>query len=443
MSLKSSKKIETNTYELEVTISGEDFSAAIMRVYNKKKNSILVPGFRKGKAPKHVIETMYGKGVFYDDALESIYPQTVDAAIKEAGLDAVDNPHDVEIKEIGENGVEMTMKITVKPEIEVKQYKGLEAAKRTVSVSAEEVDAQIERMRERGATITEITDRPAQLGDIAAIDYDGFVDDAPFEGGRGSHDLELGSGSFIPGFEDQVVGHSIGEEFDVNVTFPEEYHAEELSGKDAVFHCKLNGLKEKTLPELDDEFAKDVSEDADTFEELKKNVEAELLKEKQGHADADFEQALLVSLAEQVEGEIPECMFEQKAEENKENFSRRIGQQGVKLEMYLMYMGIEQSQFEADMYEQAVQQVKVRLALEKIAQLENLEATDEDLEAEYAKLADMYGVSADAVKGFFAADAIRSDIVCEKAIGIVKDAAVITEPKDDADKDTEAADEAE
>lgn len=438
MSLKSSKKIETNTYELEVSISAEDFTSAVMRVYNKKKSTILVPGFRKGKAPKHVIETMYGKGVFYDDALESLFPQTVDAAIKEAGIEAVDNPHDVEIKEIGDNGVEMTMKITVKPQIEVKQYKGLEAAKRTVSVTEEEVNAQIERMRERGATITDITDRPAQLGDIAAIDYDGSVDGVPFEGGKGSHDLELGSGSFIPGFEDQVVGHSIGEEFDVNVTFPEEYHAEELSGKDAVFHCKLNGLKEKTLPELDDEFAKDVSEDADTFEDLKKNVEADLLKEKQGHADADFEQALLVSLADQVEGEIPECMFERKAEENKENFSRRIGQQGIQLEMYLMYMGIEKSQFESDMYEQAVQQVKVRLALEKIAELEKIEVSDEDVDAEYGKLAEMYGVSAEAVKGFFAADSIRSDILCEKAINVVKDSAVITEPSDDEEKADEA-----
>ncbi len=438
MSLKSSKKIETNTYELEVSISAEDFTSAVMRVYNKKKSTILVPGFRKGKAPKHVIETMYGKGVFYDDALESLFPQTVDAAIKEAGIEAVDNPHDVEIKEIGDNGVEMTMKITVKPQIEVKQYKGLEAAKRTVSVTEEEVNAQIERMRERGATITDITDRPAQLGDIAAIDYDGSVDGVPFEGGKGSHDLELGSGSFIPGFEDQVVGHSIGEEFDVNVTFPEEYHAEELSGKDAVFHCKLNGLKEKTLPELDDEFAKDVSEDADTFEDLKKNVEADLLKEKQGHADADFEQALLVLLADQVEGEIPECMFERKAEENKENFSRRIGQQGIQLEMYLMYMGIEKSQFESDMYEQAVQQVKVRLALEKIAELEKIEVSDEDVDAEYGKLAEMYGVSAEAVKGFFAADSIRSDILCEKAINVVKDSAVITEPSDDEEKADEA-----
>jgi len=439
MSLKSSKKIETNTYELEVSISAEDFSAAVMRVYNKKKNKILVPGFRKGKAPKHMIETMYGKGVFFDEALESIFPKVADEAIKEAGLDAVDNPHDVDIKEISEeNGVEMTMQITVKPEIEVKQYKGLKAPKRTVSVTEEEVNAQIERMRERNATITDITDRPAKLGDIAAIDYDGSVDGVPFEGGKGSHDLELGSGSFIPGFEDQVVGHTIGEEFDVNVTFPEEYHAEELCGKDAVFHCKLNGLKEKTLPELDDEFAKDVSEDADSLDDLKKSIEADALKEKQNHADADFEQALLVALAEQVEGEIPECMFEQKAQENKENFSRRIGQQGIQLEMYLMYMGIEMSQFESDMYEQAVQQVKVRLALEKIAALENLEVSDEDVEAEYAKLAEMYGVSVDAVKGFFNADAIRSDILCEKAINVVKEAAEITEPEEETVKTDDA-----
>lgn len=441
MSLKSSNKIETNTYELEVTVGAAEFSAAVLSVYKKKKNKILVPGFRKGKAPKHVIETIYGKGVFFDEALESIFSKVVNDAIKEAGIEAVDNPHDVEIKEISEeSGVVMTMKITTKPEIELKQYKGLEAAKRTVSVTEEEVNAQIERMRERGATITEITDRPAQLGDIAAIDYDGSVDGVPFEGGKGSHDLELGSGSFIPGFEEQVVGHNIGEEFDVNVTFPEEYHAEELSGKDAVFHCKLNGLKEKTLPELDDEFAKDVSEDADTLDDLKKNIEADALKEKQNHADADFEQALLVKLAEQVEGEIPECMFEKKAEENKENFSRRIGQQGIQLDMYLMYMGIEKSQFESDMYEQAVQQVKVRLALEKIAALENIEVSDEDLEAEYAKLAEMYGVSAEAVKGFFAADAIRSDILCEKAINVVKNAAIVTEAADETD---DAADKAE
>ena len=441
MSLKASNKIETNVYELEITISGEDFKAAVMRVYNKKKSKITVPGFRKGKAPKYIIETMYGKGVFYDDALESLYPAAVDAAVKEAGLDAVDIS-DLEIKSIGDEGVEMTVKVTVKPEIEVKQYKGLEAVKRTVSVTAEEVDAQIERLRERNATITDVEDRPAEIGDTAMIDYEGTVDGVPFDGGKGSHDLELGSGSFIPGFEEQVAGHSIGEEFDVNVTFPEEYHAEELSGKAAVFHVKLNGIRHKTLPELDDEFAKDVSEDADTLEELRHSIEADLLKDKQGHADADFEQELLVKLAEQVEGEIPEVMFERKAEENKENFSRRIGQQGIDLNMYLMYMGIEQEQFDQDMYDQAVQQVKVRLALEKIAQLEGIEVTDEDVEAEYARLAEMYGVSVDSVKGFFAADSIKSDILCEKAINVVKENAVILEPSAEEEAEQDAAEEA-
>ena len=427
MSLKASNKIETNVYQLEVSISGEDFKAAVMRVYNKQKGKITVPGFRKGKAPKHIIETMYGKGVFYDDALESLYPAAVDEAVKEAELDAVDISG-LEIKEIGDDGVEMTVKVTVKPEIEVKQYKGLEAEKREESVSGEEVDAQITRMRERNATISDVEDRPAKMGDTAAIDYDGSVDGVPFDGGKGSHDLELGSGSFIPGFEEQVVGHSIGEEFDVNVTFPEEYHAEELSGKAAVFHCKLNGIKEKILPELDDEFAKDVSEDADTLDDLKKSIEADLLKDKQGRADADFEQALLVKLAEQVEGEIPDVMYTRKAEENKENFSRRIGQQGIDLDTYLMYMGIDKANFDQDMHEQAVQQVKVRLALEKIAQTEGIEVSDEDIEAEYGKLAEMYGVSADAAKGFFAADSIKNDILCEKAITVIKDNAVILAP---------------
>ena len=441
MSLKASNKIDTNVYELEVTISGEDFRAAVLRVYNQKKSKITVPGFRKGKAPKYIVETMYGKGVFYDDALESLYPEAVDAAVKEAGLDAVDISN-LEIQSIGDDGVEMTVKVTVKPTIEVKQYKGLEAVKRAVSVTAEEVDAQIERLRERNATITDVEDRPAEMGDTAMIDYEGTVDGVPFDGGKGSHDLELGSGSFIPGFEEQVAGHSIGEEFDVNVTFPEEYHAEELSGKDAVFHVKLNGIRHKTLPELDDEFAKDVSEDADTLEELRHSIEADLLKDKQGHADADFEQELLVKLAEQVEGEIPEVMFERKAEENKENFSRRIGQQGIDLKMYLMYMGIEQAQFDQDMYDQAVQQVKVRLALEKIAQIEGIEVTDEDIEAEYARLAEMYGVSADSVKGFFAADSIKADILCEKAINVVKENAVVLEPAADEETAEDAPEEA-
>ena len=433
MSLKSSNKIGTNTYEIEVTISPEDFNAAVLNVFKRKRNKISVPGFRKGKAPKHMIETMYGKGVFYDDALNDLFPGVVEAAIKEAELESVDNPHDVEIKEIGENGVEMTMQITVKPDVTVKQYKGLEAEKPAVEVTDAEVDAEIERMRDRGATISDVDDRPAKEGDTCAIDYEGSVDGIPFDGGKGSHDLVLGSGSFIPGFEDQVAGHSVGEEFDVNVTFPEEYHAEELAGKDAVFKVKLNGIKEKILPELDDEFAKDVSEDADTLDELKDSIRKEITDRKQKTVDADFEQELLVALAEQVEGEIPQCMFDQKAEENKENFANRLKQQGIELDMYLMYMGIDQDRFEGDMMSQAEQQVKVRLALEKIAEAEGIEVTDEDIEGEYQKLADMYGVSLDAVKGFFAEASIKNDILCEKAINVIKDNAVIVEKKDDAE----------
>ncbi|MBQ3151305.1 MAG: trigger factor [Clostridia bacterium] len=427
MSLKSCEKIETNVCELAVSISGEAFEAAINKVYNKQKSKITVPGFRKGKATRQMIETIYGKGVFYDDALEMLYPEAVDEAIKEAGIDAVDVPYDVDIKEIGANGVELTMKVTTKPEITVKNYKGLEACKHAVEVTDEEVDAEIERLRDRNATIATVEDREAKMGDTASIDYDGSVDGVPFDGGKGSHDLVLGSGSFIPGFEEQVAGHKTGEEFDVNVTFPEEYHAEELCGKAAVFKCKINEIKEKILPELDDEFAKDVSEDAETLDDLKKGIKEDMLKHKQSHADADFEQELLVKLAAEVEGEIPEVMFAKKAEENKENFARRISQQGIELDMYLMYMGIEKERFDADMREQAEQQVKVRLALEKIAADENIEVSDEDVDAEYNKLAEMYGVSADAVKGFFSAESLKGDILCEKAINVIKDNAVICE----------------
>ena len=434
MSLKSSKRIETNTYEIEVSISAEDFAAAVTEVYKKKRNNITVPGFRKGKAPKHMIETMYGKGVFYDDALNDLFPGAVDAALKEAELESVDNPHDVEIKEIGDNGVEMTMKITVKPDVTVKQYKGLEATKQNAEATDAEVDAEIERMRDRNATISDVDDRPAKIGDTCAIDYDGSVDGVPFDGGKGSHDLVLGSGSFIPGFEEQVAGRSVGESFDVNVTFPEEYHAEELSGKDAVFQVKLNGIKEKILPELDDEFAKDVSDEADTLDELKYSIRKDIAERKQKTADADFEQELLVKLSEQVEGEIPQCMFDQKAEENKENFARRIGQQGIDLDMYLMYMGIDKERFDNDMMTQAEQQVKVRLALEKIAEAEGIEVSAEDTEAEYQKLADMYGVSIDAVKGFFGEDSLKKDILCEKAIQVIKDNAVLVEKSDDKDE---------
>ncbi|MCL2508280.1 MAG: trigger factor [Oscillospiraceae bacterium] len=439
MSLKSSNKIETNVYELEISISAEDFNAAVLKTYNKNKGKISVPGWRKGKAPKHLIETIYGKDVFYDDALEMLYPGVVDAAIAEAGITAVDSPHDVDVKEIGENGVEITMKVTVKPEITVTEYKGLEGCKHPVEVADSEVDAEIERLRKRGGTVTTVEDRAALDGDTAVIDFEGFVDGVAFEGGKGeNHDLVLGSGQFIPGFEEQIVGHNTGDEFDVNVTFPEDY-SPELAGQDAVFKVKLNEIKATVLPELDDEFAKDVSEEAETLDELKNNIKTDMQKSRQEHSDADFENEVLMKLAENVEGEIPQCMFDKKASENMDNFARRLKSQGIAdVDMYLMYMGIEKEQFEEDMMAQAVQQIKVRLALEKVATTESIEIADEDLAAEYDRLVGAYGVSADSVKSFFAEETVRGDLLCEKAIKVILEHATVCEHKHDEDSENDA-----
>lgn len=428
MSLKSANKIDTNTYELELTISAEDFNDAVREVFNKNKSRYNVPGWRKGKAPMHMVEIAYGEGVFYDEAIEMLYPELVDDAIKAAELDPVDSPYDVEIKEIGKStGVEMTAKVTVKPEISVTSYKGIEACKHSAEVSDEEVESEIERLRNRNATIQTVEGRPSKEGDIAVIDFEGFIDEVAFEGGAGKdHELVLGSGSFISGFEEQVIGRGTGEEFEVNVTFPEEY-TEELKGKPAVFKVKLNEIKEKNLPESDDEFAKDVSEDCDTLDELKKSIREEKLKEKKARQDSDFENELLLKLAANVEGEIPQCMFEQKAAENKENFARRLSQQGIDVNTYFSYIGIGHEQYDSDMMSQAVQQVKARLALEKIAEQEGVEVTAEDLDAEYAKLAEKYNVALESVKGFFAEDNLKNDIMCEKAIKIVADNAVICE----------------
>jgi trigger factor len=437
MSLKSANKTEVNTYELEVTVSAEEFNEAVRKVYNKNKSRYNVPGWRKGKAPMHLVELTYGEGVFYDEAIEMLYPALVDDAVKASGIKPVDTPYDVDIKEIGKDkGVELTMKITVRPEITVSSYKGLEACRHEAEVEDAEVDAEIERLRNRNSTIKTVEDRPAKEGDTAVIDFEGFVDGEAFEGGKGEkHELILGSGHFIPGFEDQIIGHSTGDEFDVNVTFPEEY-TKELAGKAAVFKVKINELKEKILPELDDEFAKDVSDVAETVEDLKKSIKDEKLKAKQDEAYAHFENELLMKLAENVEGEIPECMYKQKADENKESFARRIIRQGIDVNTYLSYLGIDSKQYDEDMHSQAVQQVKVRLALEKIAELEGIEVSAEDLEAEYAKLAENYKVAVDSVKGFFAEDDIKADIMCEKAIKVVVDNAVICEHSHDNEEES-------
>ncbi|MBQ7595887.1 MAG: trigger factor, partial [Clostridia bacterium] len=278
--LKSANKTDTNTYTLEVSISGEDFKAAIAEVFKKQRKKISIPGFRKGKVPMQMIERYYGKGVFYEDALDLVYPDAVSDAIKESGIDAVSSPYDVDIKEIGDDGVEMTMKVTVKPEVEVGEYKGLKAEKAEATATAAEVKKELEALQERNARIITVEDRAVELGDITVIDFEGFVDGKAFEGGKGEDfDLTIGSGQFIPGFEDQIIGHNAGDEFDVNVTFPTEYDPK-LAGKDATFKVKVKEIKTKELPELDDEFAKDVSDEADTLADLKKSIKADLTAKK-------------------------------------------------------------------------------------------------------------------------------------------------------------------
>ncbi len=417
--LKSANKTETNTYTLEVSISGEDFKAAIVKTYNKQKGKIAIPGFRKGKAPLSMIERVYGKGVFYEDALDLLYPEVVGAAIQEAGIAVVAAPYDVDVTKIDETGVEMTMKVTVKPEIEVGEYKGLKAVKADTTVSAADVKKKLEEMQERNARLVSVEDRAVKKDDIAVIDFEGFVDGVAFDGGKGENfELTIGSGMFIPGFEDQVIGNNVGEEFDVNVTFPAEY-TPELANKEAVFKVKVNEIKVKELPELDDEFAKDVSEDADTLAALKKSIKAELTEAKKAQADRDFESALLEQLAANVQGEIPEVMYDNKVEEEINNFSQRLVQQGLNIDGYLQYTGMDMDALKASFREGAEKQVKLMLAVEKVAALEGIEATDEEVEAKYAEMAEMYRMEVEQIKSFVPAADIKTDLVNGKAVELV------------------------
>ncbi len=424
MSLKSSVKVEPNVFELEIAIEAEEFKAAVLKVFNKKKNSILVPGFRKGKAPLSLIERTYGKSVFYDDAVEMLFPTVMAQAYQEGDIKAVDNPYDFDMKEIGEDGVLFTVKVVVKPEVMLAIYKGLQGEKGDTQVSPSEVDAEINKLRERNSRTIVVEDRAAQNGDITVIDFEGFVDGVAFDGGKGeNYTLTLGSGSFIPGFEDQIIGHNLNDEFEVNVTFPDEY-APELAGKAAVFKVKLHEIKVKELPAADDEFAKDVGE-YETAEEMKKGIEEEIRTRKQEAAEKAFEEQILDALANHTMADIPEVMFTKRAKENTESFTQRLAQQGADLDTYLMYVGTDRETFDAQMIEDAKKQVALKLALEKIGELEGLTADEEDFAAEYQKLADMYGMEVDKIKGIIPEETMRDDIISEKAVKFVIAHAVV------------------
>lgn len=414
--LKSANKTETNIYTLEVSVSGEDFNKAILQAYNKQKNKIQLPGFRKGKAPLKMIEKFYGEGVFYEDALDIVYPSVVGDAIKEAGIEPVAAPHDLDVTKIGKDGVEMTMKVTVKPEISIDNYKGIEADKGDASVCADDVKKELASMQERNARVVTVDDRKAKKNDIAVIDFEGFVDGVAFDGGKGeNYELTLGSGQFIPGLEEQIIGHKTGDEFDVNVTFPTEY-TPELAGKEAVFKVVLHEIKMKELPTLDDDFAKDVDDEVDTLAELKKKIKAELSDKKKEDVEKDFESAVLEKVVDLVGGEIPEVMYDNKLEDDVKDYENRLAQQGIPLDTYLQYMGMDRDKFKESMRDNAVKQVKLQLAVEKIAELEKIEATDEEAEAQLKEMADMYQLDVEQVKKWVNIEDVKKDVVGKKTV---------------------------
>lgn len=426
MELIRNEKVAENTVELEFKVSKEQFAEGITKAFRKANAEITVPGFRKGKAPRSVVEKMYGVEVFFNDAIDALLPDAYADAVEAAGIEPVARP-EVDITACSkEEGFTVVAKVVVKPEVKVNEYKGLKATKKAVKVEEFEIDAELENLRDRNGRMVTVEDRAAKIGDTANIDFEGFVDGVAFEGGKGEgFDLMLGSGQFIPGFEEQIVDHNIGEEFDVNVSFPEEYHAEELAGKPAVFKTKLNALKAKELPELDDEFAKDVSE-FDTLDELKADIRKAKEERAAQQAELDVENALVDAVVASMEGTIPAEMTESRIDEMVRDFEGRMSQQGLQLATYLQYTGMTMEAFRKSFEEQAEQQVKIRLALEKVAEMENIEASEEEVEAELTRIAEMYKMELAQVKSFIPAVEIKKDLAINKAIDFIKANAEIT-----------------
>lgn len=421
--LKSAEKTGTNEFTVAISISAEDFEKAVNKAYNKEKGNINVPGFRKGKAPRAIIEKRFGEGVFYDDALDIAFPEAYESAVEEAGIEPVDNPFDFDIEEIGKNGVELVCKVIVKPEVKIENYKGLSAVKTPVDVSDDEVNAEINRKLEQNARFIPVEDRNVGNGDIAVIDFEGFVDGEAFDGGKAEeYELEIGSGSFIPGFEEQIIGHAINDEFDVNVNFPEDY-AENLAGKAAVFKIKLHAIKAKELPVADDEFVKDVSE-FDTLDEYKADIRKNLEEQKKTASERNFENEIFDKLAAILEAEIPEAMIRRTTDNMVSEFKYNVESQGIPFEQYLGYLGMSVDSLKETYKERAEKEVKIELALEKIAELENIEVSDEEVEAEYGKMAEKYGVDVDTVKSAIMADTVKKELKARKASAVVTESAV-------------------
>lgn len=425
MALKSSNKVDTNTYEIEVTVDSDTFKKACTQAYLKDRKNIQLPGFRKGKAPQAMIEKMYGEGTFFEDALDIVYPTAVSEAFTEAGIEAVDAPYDLEIPVIGkDSGVEMKMKVTTYPEVKLGDYKGLKVTKENTEATDEDIENELKNLQERNSRLVVADDRAAQNGDTVSLDFEGFVDGEAFDGGKGeNYPLELGSGSFIPGFEDQVAGHKIDEDFDVNVTFPEDY-AEQLAGKEAVFKCKIHEIKAKELPELNDDFAQEVSE-FDSLDEYKEDLRKQISEKKEADAKNKMENDLLEQICNNMEVEIPECMFTKRQDEMLKDYEYRLQSQGLNLDTYLQYIGQDKDTFRETFKDGAEKQVKVSIALRAIIEAENIEASEEDINAEAEKIGAQYGMDAKQVKKILPEEQLSEDVKRNKAVDIVMDSAVV------------------
>lgn len=425
MSLKSTNKVDTNKVELEIEISAEAFEEAIQKAYNKAKKNIAIPGFRKGKAPRKLIEKQYGENCFYEDAVNILYGPEVDGAIEESGVELVARP-DVEVTSIDKaTGIVLKVTCITKPEVEVKDYKGIEVEKTVNAVSDEDIAKEVDKLREKNVRIITVDDRAAEMGDDVVIDFEGFKDDVAFDGGKAEDfTLSLGSGQFIPGFEEAIVGHNAGEQFDIDVTFPEEYQVKELAGAPAVFKINLKSISKKELPEIDDDMVKDSTE-FDTVDEFKADAKKKLEEAAEKAADAKVEEKLFDTVIENMTAEIPQVMFDNRVNEMINELAQRLQPQGITLDLYLQYTGQTMDSLKKAYMEQAEKQVKLRLALEQVVKNEGIEASEDEINEEFSKLADTYKMDVEQIKTYIRAEDLAKDIAVGKAVDVIKDAAVI------------------
>ena len=426
MSVKSCEKLEKSMVALTVEVGADDFEAAVEKAYRKQRGSIRMPGFRPGKAPRKMIENMYGAAIFYEEAVNNALPDAYANAVKEQDLKVVGYP-EVELLDVNKDGFSFKATVAVYPEVTLGQYKGIEAPRAEVKVTEDDVAARLKEMAGRNSRMVSVEDRAVEKGDVANIDFEGFLNGVPFDGGKSDNfDLEIGSGQFVPGFEDQVVGMAIGEEKDLDITFPEDYHAD-LAGKAVVFHVKVNSIKVKETPELDDEFAKDVSE-FDTLDELKKDLEGKLTEERENAAKRAFEDVVMNKVAEGIQADIPDAMVEEQAHEFVENFRRQIQAQGVPVDQYMKMTGMDEDKLLEDAKAPALNQVRMDLAVAAIIKEENLEASDEEVEAEFGKLSEQYGMPVENLKQYMSAELVKEQVLRGKAVDLVVSSAVATKP---------------